>query len=205
MPLWIAQVAWVQVGLAGIRSQEPEALVVSDQRSAAQRNEPLSTDAGQAIEASNPSATTVAQEQAQIAPERVQVTGVRLNLTEDGLEVILATPNGEQLQPAIRSEGNRYIADINNAQLLLPSGNSFRQDNPVAGITEITVSSIAPNRITVTVTGAEAVPKVELFDSEEGLIFGVTPATSSTQAEQTPKLPQQKNHRRRVRSQLTSW
>lgn len=46
----------------------------------------------------------------------VQVTNVQLNPTENGLDVILETPAGEQLQVLTRSEGDVLIADIPNTQ-----------------------------------------------------------------------------------------
>lgn len=115
----------------------------------------------------------------------VQVTGVQLNPTANGLEIILETPAGEQLQVLPRIDGNTYIADIPNTQLRPPSSNT-RQDNPVAGITAVTVTQAA-NSIRVTVTGSEVVPTVELFDSDDGLIFSFMPAVSSREAQ-----PQQK-------------
>jgi hypothetical protein len=47
----------------------------------------------------------------------------------------------------------------------------FRQDNPAAGITTVTVTNSDANSIRVTVTGSSGVPTVELFDSDAGLIF----------------------------------
>ena len=121
----------------------------------------------------------------------VQVTEVQLNSTDNGIEVVLETPAQEQLQVLPRTEGNTYIADIPNAQLRLRGGNTlFRQENPVAGITSVTVTSAA-NSIRVTVIGASAVPAVELFDSNEGLIFSfVTTASQANQSPQ-PETPQQ--------------
>lgn len=40
-----------------------------------------------------------------------EVTGVQVNTTEKGLDVILQTSKGEQLQVSGRNEGNAYIAD----------------------------------------------------------------------------------------------
>lgn len=130
----------------------------------------------------------------------VQVTEVQLNSTDNGIEVILETPAAQQLQVLPRTDangnelrqGNTYIVDIPNAQLRLPSGNTFRRDNPVAGITFVTVTNSDTNSIRVTVAGSSGVPKVELFDSDEGLIFGVTADRSEPQAlkPQTPETPQ---------------
>lgn len=120
--------------------------------------------------------------------QMVQVTGVQLNSTEAGIEVILETPAGEQLQVLPQTNGNTYIADIPNAQLRLRGGNTFRQDNPIAGITAVTVTNQDVNSIRVTVTGS-GVPTVQLFDSDEGLIFGITAVESGTEPQPTPEPP----------------
>ncbi|BDA71299.1 ferrichrome-iron receptor [Calothrix sp. PCC 7716] len=109
----------------------------------------------------------------------VEVRGVRIEQGEEGIEVILETKQGDVLKPTSRSEGNNFIVDIPNAQLLLPSGNAFRQEKPIAGITEITIINNTDNNIQLTITGEVGVPKVELFDDNEALIFGVLPATST--------------------------
>ncbi|MEH2051279.1 TonB-dependent siderophore receptor [Nostoc sp.] len=123
--------------------------------------------------------------------EIVQVTGVKANPTDKGVEVILQTLKGEQLQITNRSAGNNFIADIPNAQLRLPNGDgfTFRSEKPLAGITEITVTNFDANTIRVTVIGEASLPTVELFDSDEGLIFGLTSATSS--AQQPPQKPEE--------------
>ncbi len=122
--------------------------------------------------------------------EVVQVTGVQLNSTQNGIEVILETPAGEQLQVLPRIDGNTYIADIPNTQLRLFSSNTFREDNPVAGITAVTVTNQASNSIRVTVTGSEVVPTVELFDSDDGLIFSFTTVASPLSQQQQPETQQ---------------
>ncbi|MDZ8227264.1 TonB-dependent siderophore receptor [Nostoc sp. ChiVER01] len=118
--------------------------------------------------------------------EVIQITGVRVNPTAQGVEVILETPSGDKLQVLPKSEGSAYIADIPNTQLRLAGGNVFRQEKPVAGITEITVSNQDANAIRLAVIGETALPKVELFDSDEGLIFGFVTTPTSTTAPQEP-------------------
>ncbi|MHC5830228.1 MAG: AMIN domain-containing protein, partial [Nostoc sp.] len=49
--------------------------------------------------------------------EIVQVTGVKANPTNKGVEIILQTSKGEQLQLLNRSTGKNFITDIPNAQL----------------------------------------------------------------------------------------
>jgi iron complex outermembrane receptor protein len=113
--------------------------------------------------------------------------------TKQGVEVILQTSKGEQLQIINRSVGNSFIADIPNAQLRLPSGDAFTfgSTKPITGITEITVINLDANTIRVTVIGETATPQVELFDSpKEGLIFSIASASSSTPQVQQPQTPQ---------------
>ena len=123
----------------------------------------------------------------QSSGEVIEVTTVKVNATDNGVEIILETTKGDQLQVLNRSSGNSYIADIRNAQLRLPNNNTFRQQKPVAGITEITVTNQDANSIRVIVTGETSLPTVELFDSDEGLIFGfrgVASAATTPQPEQ---------------------
>ncbi|MEH1848850.1 MAG: TonB-dependent siderophore receptor [Nostoc sp.] len=126
--------------------------------------------------------------------EVVQVTAVKANPTAKGVEVILQTSKGEQLQITNRSAGNNFIADIPNAQLRLPSGEAFtfRSQKPIAGVSEITVTNFDANTIRVSAIGETGVPTVELFDSaDEGLIFSVATAASIAQQPQTQPTPQQ--------------
>ena len=125
------------------------------------------------------------------AQSPVQVTGVRVNSTNTGIEVILETKEGERLKPTSRNQGNTLITDISNSQLALPNAKEFRSDNPVTGITAVTVAQIDANSIRVTVTGEVGVPKIELFDSDEGLIFGLTPVASTAQQPPMPQSPTQ--------------
>ncbi len=109
------------------------------------------------------------------------VTGVKVNATDKGVEVILETPQGDKLQVLPKKEGNTYIIDIANAQLRLPNGNMFRQEKPVAGIIEVTVINQDANSIRVKAIGETSLPTVELFDSDEGLIFSFTAVATSSQ------------------------
>ncbi len=118
----------------------------------------------------------------------VPITGVRTNSTDKGLEIILQTPQARQLQVVNRSSGNDFIADIPNAQLQQATGDAFKftQEKPTEGITEITVTNLNANTVRIAVKGESELPKVELFDSGEGLIFGLAP-TASTAQKPTPK------------------
>ncbi|NJM23353.1 MAG: AMIN domain-containing protein [Richelia sp. SM1_7_0] len=124
-----------------------------------------------------------------------EITGVSVTPTKEGLEVILETKQGEKLQVKNISEDNNFIVDVPNTQLKLSGENLFRQQKPIKGITEITVVNQDTNTVRLTLKGETALPKVELFDGNEGLVFRVTPATSSTQnpTPTTPDKPQAEN------------
>ncbi|MEA5605577.1 TonB-dependent siderophore receptor [Nostoc sp. UHCC 0252] len=155
---------------------------------------PLATAATNLHEVEHPT-TTVKQ---WLAQGIIQVTGVKLRQTDKELEVILESTGSDKLQPVSKSEGNNFIADIPNTQLNLPSGSEFRQENPGSGITVVTVINLDANTIRLTVTGVASPPKVELFDSDEGLIFGVAvtgtvalpqPETEKPTSETPPEEP----------------
>jgi iron complex outermembrane receptor protein len=117
----------------------------------------------------------------------VPITAVKANPTEKGVELILETTQGEKLQITNRSTGNNFIIDITGGQLRLTNGDTFtfQSEKPIAGITEITATNIDTNTVRLTVVGEKALPAVELFDADEGLILAVTSAEVATQPPQT--------------------
>jgi iron complex outermembrane recepter protein len=121
-----------------------------------------------------------------LSQAQIQITNVKLQTTDKGLEIILETNQGEKLQPVNKTEGNVYIVEIPNAQL----SQEFRQENPASGITDVVVSNLDTNTIRVTVTGETTLPNVELFDGDEGLILGVEVAASSVPQPPQPETQQ---------------
>ncbi|AFY58513.1 outer membrane receptor protein [Rivularia sp. PCC 7116] len=120
------------------------------------------------------------------ATQLIKVTGVRLNQTDKGVEIILETTSAQSLQVVNRSQGNDFIAEIPNAQLSVSQGNAFTKLKPIQGISQIEVINKDGNTIQVKVTGEAGSPQVELFDSSTGLIFGLKPIASTAQ---TPAKP----------------
>ncbi len=110
-----------------------------------------------------------------------QVTGVQVNARGNTLELVLATQTGDkrpQIFPVNR--GNDWVADIVNTQLSLVSGKSFRQENPMTGISAVTVSQLDPNSIRVTVSGAEKPPTGQIIQQEDNTItLGISPDATS--------------------------
>ena len=119
-----------------------------------------------------------------------EITGVKVNSISTGIEVILQTSQAEALQVVNKSDANNFIVEIPNAQLRLPLGNSFQQEKPLAGITQITVTNLDAKTVRVTVAGEKALPTVELFDNNVGLVFGISSQTTATSPQQPPQIPQ---------------
>lgn len=118
----------------------------------------------------------------------VEVTGVRVESTPAGLQVILETTGDRIPQVSTSTFGETAIADISNAQLRLLDGPSFRQENPAEGIASVTVTPLNDNTIRLSVTGTTALPSVELIENAGILAFNVTSGVDITEAEDTPDI-----------------
>lgn len=122
----------------------------------------------------------------QATPEVVQVTGVRVNPTPQGAEVILETSSGEQLQVLTSSYGRTFVANIVNTQLALPGKKAFHADNPATGITAVTVTQTASS-IRVSVTGKTNVPTARVVQNEDTLALSLSaPVDTTAQPPQPP-------------------
>jgi len=109
-----------------------------------------------------------------------QVTGVRLNPTENGLEVILDTSDATPSQVFASRYGNTFVADIINTQLKLPGKNTtFRKDNPTSEITAITVTALDANTVRIRIEGKAGVPTAKLVQNNQRVVFSLTPPSST--------------------------
>jgi len=127
-------------------------------------------------------ASELQQVQPQIPNSRlVQVTGVRLNLTTQGIEVVLETTAA--LNAATSVEENTLIADIPNAVVVLPEGEEFQATDPAAGIASVSVTNLEGNFVRVAITGVDAPPTADVTTAAQGLVLNVTPATVATEDE----------------------
>lgn len=110
-----------------------------------------------------------------------RVTAVRLNPTSNGIQVILETANGKSSQVFVSSYADRFVADIINTQLNLPTqGNTFRQDNPTAQVASVSVSALDANSIRVVIIAKAAVPKGKVIQNESGFVLSLTTTPTPT-------------------------
>jgi len=131
-----------------------------------------------------PPATTVTDWIAQIEASLVQITGVRVETPEAGLQVVLETANGLIDLPKTRSMGNVLIADIPNVVLALPDGDEFQQANPIEGIALVSVTGLPGDRVRVAITGTDAPPVAEVTAEAQGLVLAVTLGDAEAVAEE---------------------
>jgi iron complex outermembrane recepter protein len=133
----------------------------------------------------------------------VQVNGVRVVPTVDGLEVILETSAGVLSAPIAASDsppdGNTepttWIADIPNAVLALPDGRPFEANDPADGITAVNLTQKDATTIRVTVTGVDGAPTATVKSSEGSLSIRLTGLEEDEEelvitAEKRPEKPQ---------------
>ena len=116
-----------------------------------------------------------------------QVTGVRLEQSDRGLQIILET-DGKQLVPLILPEGNSVVIDLLDATLALPTGNEYREINPAPGISAIALTPVDATSIRLTVTGENQAPDAEIVPSNENLVLSVTPETTETADESVQEI-----------------
>ncbi|MBF2051694.1 MAG: TonB-dependent siderophore receptor [Elainella sp. C42_A2020_010] len=124
-------------------------------------------------------ATTVEDWIAQISASVVQITDVRIEATEAGLQVLLETADGRLEVPETRVVGNALIADIPNATI----AEAFSQADPIAGIALISVTNLPDNQVRVAITGTNAPPVAEISSETEGLAFAVRTGTATAEEE----------------------
>jgi iron complex outermembrane recepter protein len=123
-------------------------------------------------------ATTVEQLQVQIAQSLVEVTGVAIEPTETGFNLVL-NASAPLSVPPTRVEGNALIAEIDNAVLT----ETFDQANPTAEIARVRVVVLEGNRIQVMITGVEKPPTAKIIAVATGLSVAVTARAGSTAVE----------------------
>ena len=121
-----------------------------------------------------------------IAQRVTKVTGLELNQTNDGLEIILKTSRGERLVPLILPEGNKIVVDILDATLGFSIRNGVVENNPARGIKSIALNKVNENSIRLTITGENQALDAEVVPGRNDLVLSVVPeaATAAQQSDE---------------------
>ncbi|NEQ32330.1 MAG: TonB-dependent receptor [Leptolyngbya sp. SIO4C5] len=125
-------------------------------------------------------AAPIAYEASALAPQVAQadgspivITGITVESTDAGLQVVLEADEGALSAPdSTTITGNALIVEIPNASL---ADGAFQAFQPTEGIALIQASELSGDLVRVVITGSDAPPQVEITPSAAGLALGVTP------------------------------
>jgi iron complex outermembrane recepter protein len=174
MLLLMASPVCAEVNPAGGRSAPVETEV----------QEPVATGVVPHLSELDRPATTIVEWLAQSPTVPVQITGVQINSTAQGLELQLET-TGELPQPTAPSVvGNALIVDIDNATLALPDGNEFQSANPIEGIALVTITALPGERVRVAITGSDAPPTAIVRTAAQELVLNVNVGTETAETDE---------------------
>ncbi|MEA5451748.1 TonB-dependent siderophore receptor [Leptolyngbya sp. CCNP1308] len=118
-----------------------------------------------------------------LAQAATQITGVRVEVEGEGLRLVLDAA-GALGEPTTSVVGNALVAEIPDAVLALPEGESFEQFGPAEGIALVSVTNEPGNRVRVSITGSDGPPAVNVSTGATGLVLGVTPGLSLASGEE---------------------
>jgi type IV pilus assembly protein PilQ len=123
--------------------------------------------------------------------QTTEITEVQINPAEGGINVILKTSSGsDRPQIFTTKRGKTAVADIINAQLRLPQGKTFRQENPAPGIALIEANQLEANSVRVIVTGSNDAPTSQpVMRRDNGLTLSFTSTGSNATASAVPTAP----------------
>ncbi|MGB3653355.1 MAG: AMIN domain-containing protein, partial [Rivularia sp. (in: cyanobacteria)] len=127
------------------------------------------------------------------AQTTTQITEVKLNQADGGVNLVLKTSDGSRPQVFTTKRGNALVADIINTQLRLPQGNSFRQDNPTDGIASVSIGQLDANSVRVVIKGTGSAPETKPVERKQnGLTFALMPSAGMSTASEESQ-PSQDN------------
>jgi type IV pilus assembly protein PilQ len=125
-----------------------------------------------------------------VSAQTTQITDVRLQPSDTGMNLVLTTSSGDRAQVFTTKRGNDLVADIINTQLRLSQGNSFRQDNPAPGIASVAISQLDSNSIRVTVTGSKGTPgSLPIIRGNNQITLGFSQGDGTVAAAPAPTVP----------------
>ena len=122
---------------------------------------------------------------AQAETPLIEVTGVNVNTTAAGLEVVLETSETVPT-PVTTIEGNALVIEIPAAVLALPEREEFLEVGPAEGIAAITANNMTvagePNQVRIVITGTDAPPTADVTSTAQQVVLNVAIAPPGTSA-----------------------
>ncbi|MEM1293146.1 MAG: TonB-dependent receptor [Cyanobacteria bacterium P01_H01_bin.162] len=119
---------------------------------------------------------------AQTSPAPVQITEVRLETSEAGLQIQLETSAGELPTPTSSVAGNALVITVPNAVLALSTGDELIQFEPADRIALVQVTELPGAQVQIVITGAEAPPTAEISSATAELTVSIAPGLPGSAA-----------------------
>ena len=131
-------------------------------------------------EISKDNSTIIVSQNTQIG----KISGVKVEKTQNGLKLSLETSQLDAVKSkTIIEDKSVIIIKLNNAQLHLPNGREFRQENLGAGINSLSVKQVGEAEVQVKIIGENKLPNIERVESNSNLIFHINNNVSAGTAQ----------------------
>lgn len=116
-----------------------------------------------------------------------EIINIRFQPGETGLDLILETANGDNIQAFSSVDGNNLILDLVGARLNM-GAERYQADNPTEALSSLVVETLDEESIRITIAGIETLPEVNL--SATGAEFIVTiPSSEAIAVDPQPDEP----------------
>jgi type IV pilus assembly protein PilQ len=140
---------------------------------------------------------------------QTEITGVQVAPSGQGFELTLKTQGNNRPPVFTVNRGNASVADISNAQLRLPTGQSFSQAKPAPGIESIEMRQLDANTVRITVQGIQSAPVSDTLrrDERSGVLvmrFNAATTLGGQTANPTPSIGQAPNSTPSFRSRAVA-
>jgi type IV pilus assembly protein PilQ len=140
---------------------------------------------------------------------QTEITGVQVAPSGQGFELTLKTQGNNRPPVFTVNRGNASVADISNAQLRLPTGQSFSQAKPAPGIESIEMRQLDANTVRITVQGIQSAPVSDTIrrDERSGVLvmrFNAATTLGGQTANPTPSIGQAPNSTPSFRSRAVA-
>jgi type IV pilus assembly protein PilQ len=140
---------------------------------------------------------------------QTEITGVQVAPSGQGFELTLKTQGNNRPPVFTVNRGNASVADISNAQLRLPTGQSFSQAKPAPGIESIEMRQLDANTVRITVQGIQSAPVSDTLrrDERSGVLvmrFNAATTVGGQTANPTPSIGQAPNSTPSFRSRAVA-
>lgn len=109
--------------------------------------------------------------------ETITIQDVKLEITTEGLEILVDSNSQELLQPLIFPNENSLIIEFLDAQL---GFEGLQETNLNEDIIAVKVEAIAPQGVRIVITGKDNPPVAQIKEAENNLVLAITTAEQHT-------------------------